>query len=307
MKSMSLRIDDDENLALVAKALSSPVRLSIIRVLNENSYNINEIAERLNLPMSTTAVSVKALEETGLIKTESKPGTRGTIKLCSRKTDVISIDLVSEAVKDRIKAAFIAMPIGAYSECRIGAGCGIVNQNGIIDREDDTKAFYNPARFTAQLLWFAKGYVEYRFPLDVPESARICGIEVSLELCSEAPNYRNDWPSDISFWINGIEIGTWTSPGDFGGRRGKYNPAWWSDTSTQYGLLKKITVDSNGTMIDSAQVSRVTIHDLGLRREEFVALRVGVRENAKNAGGLNLFGEGFGDYQQNINMRIDYI
>ena len=29
---------------------------------------------------------------------------------------------------------------------------------------------------------------------------------------------------DVSVWINEVEIGVWTSPGDYGDRRGKYTP-----------------------------------------------------------------------------------
>jgi predicted transcriptional regulator len=42
-------------------------------------------------------------------------------------------------------------------------------------------------------------------------------LEISLELCSEAPvttpETSKNWPSDITIWINEQEIGAWTSPG----------------------------------------------------------------------------------------------
>lgn len=49
----------------------------------------------------------------------------------------------------------------------------------------------------------------------------------AIEICSEAPNHKDDWPSDITVWINNHEVGTWTSPSDFGGERGVLTPAWW--------------------------------------------------------------------------------
>jgi predicted transcriptional regulator len=35
-------------------------------------------------------------------------------------------------------------------------------------------------------------------------------------------------------------------------------------------------------------------------------MRIGIKDTAKNIGGLNLFGEKFGDHPQNIQMRLDY-
>jgi hypothetical protein len=37
---------------------------------------------------------------------------------------------------------------------------------------------------------------------------------LSLELGSEAPGFCDNYPSDIYFYVNGIEIGCWTSPDD---------------------------------------------------------------------------------------------
>ena len=49
-----------------------------------------------------------------------------------------------------------------------------------------------------------------------PPYGRITQLTVSAELSSEAPGVNNQWPSDISFSINDVLVGTWTSPGDFG-------------------------------------------------------------------------------------------
>lgn len=307
MKTIELKIDSKDELALVAHALSSPDRLNILALLNENSYSVNEISDRLKMPLSTTAICIKTLQKAGLILAEVQPGTRGGLKLCSRRIDALSIDLVPGTKVDQVKSRIISMPIGAFSECRVAPSCGIVNQSGIIESEDDPRAFYSPARFTAQILWFTTGYVEYRFPLSIPRGVAVRGLEISLEICSEAPNYRNDWPSDITFWLNGLEVGTWTSPGDFGGRRGKLNPEWWSDASTQFGLLKKIRVNSSETTLDANRMSNVGVDDLNLGKEDYVSFRIGVKDHAKNIGGVNIFGEGFGDYPQNICMRIDYL
>jgi len=305
-KEMVYGINDERYLFAVAKALASESRIEILKLLNTGSFNINEIAEKLNTPVSTTALNIKVLEEAGLIRTELQPGVRGSMKLCSRKIDVIHMNLSSPENTSLDNHFYINMPIGNYVDCHVEPTCGIVSDKSFIDTDDNPRGFYNTQRTEAQLIWFAKGYVEYRFPNGILLHANPLSVEVSLELCSEAPNYRNNWPSDITMWINGIAVGTWTSPGDLGGRRGRLNPPWWSDASTQYGLLKTWKVNSSGSYIDEMYVSPVTITQLKLKEKDYITVRIGIAEDAKNVGGVTIFGEKFGDYQQNIVMRIDY-
>lgn len=89
----------------------------------------------------------------------------------------------------------------------------------------------------AQILWGSCGYVEYRFPNRLPKNKTLQSISFTVEICSEAANYRENWKSEITLWINEIECGTFLSPGDFGARRGRYTPKIWASGSTQYGLL----------------------------------------------------------------------
>ena len=76
-----------------------------------------------------------------------------------------------------------------------------------------------------------------------------------MEVCSEAPLYNLNWPSDMTVWINGVEIGTWTSPSDFGGERGQLTPEWWPLRNTQYGLLKVWHVSERDSEVDGRPVS----------------------------------------------------
>ena len=77
------------------------------------------------------------------------------------------------------------------------------------------------------LLWFHHGYVEYRFPNRLAAGAEVESLELSCELCSEAPLHHDNWPSDITVWLNGLELGSWTASADFGGQRGALTPSWW--------------------------------------------------------------------------------
>lgn len=93
--------------------------------------------------------------------------------------------------------------------------------------------------------------------------------------------------------------------GDFGGRRGHYTPEYWPVTSTQFGILKTISVNSEGLFIDKTLVnSHITVSDLKLAVGNAIKLTIGIKEDAVHRGGLNLFGKNFGDYPQSIIMII---
>ena len=128
-----------------------------------------------------------------------------------------------------------------------------------------------------------------------------------MELGSEAPGYREIWPSDIRIIVNGHETAVYRSPGDYGARRGKLTPEDWASWSTQYGLLKTFSVRGIGSYIDDTLYSsKVRIGQLKLDEFPYISLRIAVDETAGHCGGVNLFGEKFGDYPQNIVMTVAY-
>ncbi len=295
--------DEKQNAELVLKALASDKRIAILRFLGSNSSSVNEIAEALDLPASTATMHVNALEEAGLVLTALKPASRGLQKICARAHDQVLI-MLPEGARSSENTVDINMPIGAYVDCRVRPTCGIASERGIIGQFDDPDSFYDPERVNAQLIWFKQGYVEYRFPNRMPRNALLHSIQFSLELCSEAPLHNDVWPSDITLWINDIEVGTWTSPGDLGGDRGALTPTWWEEWNSQYGLLKMWKVTQKGSFVDGVQISQVTLDDCGIGHGGFVSVRLGIKEDAANIGGLNIFGRHFGNYPQDIVMRM---
>ncbi|CQR56363.1 ArsR/SmtB family transcription factor [Paenibacillus riograndensis] len=305
---LELGFGDPEKLVAVAHALSTRSRVDILHLLNSQNLNVIEIAEALKLPVSTVASNVKVLEAARLINTELLPASRGAMKVCSRNYDDIHISLNEEKAvrKGAVSVYEIEVPIGHYSDCEVSPTCGMADAEAMLVREDEPAGFYHPKHVGAQIIWFRKGYIEYLLPVEVPKGSRVESLEVSMEICSEAPNYDNNWPSDISVWINGVEIGMWTSPGDFGGRRGKLNPAWWWDSSTQYGLLKTWRVDRDKTTLDMEKVSDVSLSQLNLTQSPKIRLRIGVNPESVHQGGVNLFGRSFGDYPQEILMKLSF-
>ena len=299
-------MESPEEILNIAKALSSKTRLDIIKLLSTTCCNVNEIAESLGLPLTTVAYAVNMLEKYGIIESELLPGERGTMKVCRLKTDNLRISFLSAKAQKHSNSISIAMPIGNYVDCNVTPPCGLVSEQAYIDSEDNRTSFYNPKRTSAQLIWLHDGYLCYRFPNVTIKGSKLNAIEFSLEMCSEAPNYNEDWPSDITAWVNGHEIGTWTCPGDFGYRRGRLNPGWWPSSSTQFGMFKTFRVTDTGSFIDDTLSSSDTISGLNLTQNSYIEFKIGIKDNAVNCGGLNLFGEKFGDYEQNIVMTIYY-
>lgn len=304
---LELSIDESERLRKVAHALASDVRINILKLLNYKQENIVDIAEKLDLPVSTVASNVRVLENAGIIMTEVLPASRGTMKVCSRTFDDIRMNLKLDMdYSSPTNIHQIEMPVGCYTECEIHPTCGILTDAGMVQPPDEPSYFFHPSRISAQLIWFTRGYVEYKFPWFSDRDVDIKSIQFSMELCSEAFIYNHNWPSDITIWINDQEIGTWTCPGDFGDRRGKLNPQWLPDTHTQYGLLKTWKVDHSGSYLDDVSISNVKLDELQLQQSKLVTLRIGIKPDAEHVGGVNIFGKQFGDYDQDIIMRIIY-
>ncbi len=303
-----LRVDLDSRSGSsehILKALASATRLRILELLSTQVLNISEIALALDLPASTATLHVGVLEQAGLISTELRPATRGLQKVCARAYDVMVMELArgNDAAEKRIE---VSMPIGAFVACQVVPTCGLASSSGIIGLFDDPTSFFEPERVNAQLLWFHAGYVEYRFPNRLPPRVVLESLSVSMELCSEAPLNHEDWPSDITLWLNGVEIGTWTSPSDFGGQRGLLSPEWWENWNSQYGLLKVWTVSDSGSYIDGQRTSAVVLDDLHLTASPSLTVRVGVKPDGRYVGGINIFGRQFGNYPQDIVLRLRY-
>ncbi len=300
-------LQDHPRIVQVAHALSNPQRLAILNLLKDTVLNIQEIAKTLNLPLSTTAQHIRVLENAQLLATETKPGVHGSMRLCTGNLHSFILQTYAADRSSGEKSVTSEMPVGQYFTCEIKAPCGLADEDGAIDGLDSLRSFYFPQRFAAQLLWFHQGYVEYRFPNLINPKMSLQEICFSLELCSEAPGHQANWPSDITISVNGHELTTYTSPGDFGNRRGALTPSIWPNGSTQYGLLKLFAVRRDGVYLDGFCIGHhLTLDQLELSAHNYIALRIEIKENAHNIGGLNLFGEKYGDYPQGILMRLSY-
>ena len=302
--SKILVIDPSENKDVIL-SLASEVRLNILDLLHKKSLNVNDIAQTLGVPQSTVAINVAILEKAGLIQSEIVKAKKGNQKICRAIYEELIVRFVAEENRVRDNLIEVEMPIGLFTSYEISTPCGLCSPEGIIGFLDVPDSFLNPDRMKAGLLWFEQGWIEYKFPNNaLYKDKQLKKLEVSLELSSEALCTDKDWKSDISLWINDIEIGIWTSPGDFGDKRGKLTPDWWKLEGSQYGLLKNWSVSDEGSFIDGVRLSEVRLSDLALPQHHSIRVKIGVKDEAEHIGGLNIFGKGFGNYDQAITLRL---
>jgi predicted transcriptional regulator len=304
--SRNFLVIDPEERPEVLRGLASLVRARILRLLHRRQgVNVNDIAAALDLPQSTVSSNLQVLETAGLIRTETQKGRKGNQKLCFSAFDEVLVMFRDDLDVVQANAIEVAMPIGLYTSCEVSAPCGLCSPEGIIGLLDVPGTFLNPDRMNAGLMWFTRGFVEYQFP----NNARLVGkavvaLEFSFELSSEVPGTSADWPSDITIAINGKEIGVWTSPGDFGDQRGVYTPDWWKLKGSQYGMLKSWRVTPQGAFVDGLRISAITPQDLDISAHHSIRLKIEVKPDARHPGGVNIFGRGFGNYDQDIVLRL---
>lgn len=299
MKLDSSRIPGVES-APIFRALSSDARREILRLLREGPMELSRIMRRTGIGRSSTSRHVQELIDAGLVRVRATPGESKTCRLGYERI-VVSFGPISVPEERSVE---MEMPIGMYAQVEAGPPCGLASSDGIIGSIDDPQCFLLPDRAAAQLLWIGGGFVEYVFPNPLAPEERLLRVELAMEICSELALHRRDYPSDVTVWINGREIGTWTSFGGLGDDRGRLTPPWWWDSRTQYGMLKVWSVDAAGSFVDGSPISNRRVGDLGITPLTPISVRIGTKAGARNIGNINIFGRRFGNYEQDLLLRL---
>ena len=269
-----MQLDISNDSLPIYEALASDVRLNIIRLLSKDKMNIKDLAKALNISSAIVTKHINKLETAGIIKTERIPGKSGLQRISILKVDQINIEF-PQKIYHSFENYESSIPVGHFVDYNVSPTCGLATTSHFIGEVDEPKYFMDSERMDAGILWFTKGFVDYK-------------------------------TSDISFSLNGIELGTWTSPGDFGDARGKYTPSWWPTNINQYGLLKTIRITKdNGTYIDGDPLSNINISDFK-NVEDIWDFKIEVKSDAQHVGGVTLFGNGFGNHDQNIVFKVYY-
>ena len=96
-KNRVLEIDNPEctnDISLVGRALTAPVRIQILHMLNKKPMLLSQIAAELDLPLSSAAFHLRVLEDAQLITIDFSTKRKGTLKWYSyalRKASISEI------------------------------------------------------------------------------------------------------------------------------------------------------------------------------------------------------------------------
>lgn len=292
-------------IAIFSKALSSKLRVEILQYLAAYpGTGMMELADFFQVSRAAITQNIRQLNEAGLVEFGQSADDSGARKSCYLTEQQFMLNLGRQFQKQKIYSTEI--PIGQFINYEVMPTCGIATTEKLIGHVDDPAFFADPQRVEAGILWFGAGYVEYRLPNYLQKGQQVEELQFSMELSSEAPGVAENWPSDLAFSFNDIQLGNWTSPGDYGDVHGRFTPNWWIPNWNQYGLLKLLCINKSGTYVDGLMVSPVRIEDLDINEKKEFLFRIAAPAEALNAGGCTIFGRGFGNYNQGIKFNVIY-
>ncbi|HHY22390.1 MAG TPA: helix-turn-helix domain-containing protein, partial [Bacilli bacterium] len=111
MRKFTYTLDNDEKLEKVGNAIANPIRRRILRFIHGKSYSLLELANEMNMPVSTTSFHVKILREAGLIKMIPSPSKKGNEKNISFDCESVHIFFSGGTSVDRYNKV-IDIPLG---------------------------------------------------------------------------------------------------------------------------------------------------------------------------------------------------
>ena len=245
----------------------------------------------------------------------------GNQRICHKVYDRLIFDFNPQTKSDADDEAYYGteVPVGNFFGFDAWAPCGLASHSHIIRKWDDPSSFCDVERVNAALVWTAFGYLEYRIPVDpLFIGKRITKVKIELEisphhmvrthkaLClpPDIPASRiTEDVSDVTFWVNGVEVGTQTCRLENDRESAIYTPSWWR-TLPYNGELIKISLNDGGCFINRNKLSPMTGAEILSLQERFLTLRVGIKPDAQHMNGIMVFGREFGKYPQGILVKF---
>ena len=302
------KTDDLKLIADICCALGDETRLKILRELQTPPFlkSIAQIKKAVNVPKTTLIRHLQKLEEANIISVLYRSSTHGTARVYQRDMRNVNISLyfTKSPEKKNYLTDIQQMRVGRFVDFH-GQSFGFATTAQL--HNFVTEDCFSADRYDAELVFATKGTIDYYFSNKAAKYNDIKQLDLSFEICSEAPYHDNDYMSDVTVWINDCELVTFTCEGDYGDRRGKLNPDWWPEWDTQYGKLMNVTVTEDGVLLNGNKIfSRVKLKDLRLENDNKIKVKIGNKDTAAHPGGFNLFGKRFGDHAQDINLTLSY-
>jgi len=292
--------DEHAHIALVAKALSHPLRLALLKQILRTPCSVTELAKMNGLTNSTIIFHLSILEQAHLVVSKTKPNKKG--KTLIFYNNFKTITLSTEHTAERTSVVTQSTGVGSYIHCKPTQYIRIATKDHFIVWEQNDA--YNPLRHNAELICIDNGEVVYAFSNAFARKNKVERLEFSLELSSESPFFCNDWKSEIFFSVNGVAVCSYLSLGDYGGERGSLTPDWWDDRYSQFGMLTTVAIDGQVLLLNGKRTTdRVTLDDLALSSDDKITLSLATHPSSKFAGGFNIFGKSFGNYTQDIVLK----
>lgn len=291
------------------RTLGSEIRMQIISLLSENKeMSIGEISAALDVTQGALTSHIRRLEEQGLISIETRHTDRGLQKICSLKEHEILLNIYPAMEESNTKAYETEVAIGHYTDYAVRKGCGLVTASGPVGSADDPRVFSYPERLDAQMLWLHDGFIEYRIPNLLPEKHQIVQLTLSMEMSCSEQGSEEDIYSDIDYYLNGRKIGSWlASTENRGTTRGIYTPAWKVSPLRQHGYLKMLVINGAGVFIDGVKVLTTGADLPFLDEDGEMRFRIETRTSPEHTGGVALYGNRFGNYNQNLQAIVHYM
>ncbi|MBO4573017.1 MAG: helix-turn-helix domain-containing protein [Clostridia bacterium] len=310
-RSIFLDLKNEEDVGAIADlctALSSPVRLKILRRLNTPpyGYSVSELVKTLDIPTTTLLFHLEKMEKADIVNISYRSTSSGTTRMVTRKLHDANLCFYYRLDADEVREAqeVQSVSVGAYHDF-VGDEINFATSERIYNKLGDD--IFHASRSDAQLVFTPNGIITYMFSNRLCKLRKVKKLAFTLEICSEAPYYNNDYLSDVTFWLNGAELTTVTLKGDYGDRRGRLNPEWWSDVLTQHGDLITLSIDDKGVSVNGIEKqNKTTIDKLDLSSGNRIEFSFGNKATAEHIGGFNVFGASFGDYPQDICLTTTY-
>ena len=84
-------IDDDAEIEIIVKALSSKTRREILRYIRADPKDVSNIAKTLNMTEANISAQIKKLEEANLISCDYSSGLHGVRKISKLKVNQLTL------------------------------------------------------------------------------------------------------------------------------------------------------------------------------------------------------------------------